>query len=743
VRNWFAAALLAAVLPFAAARAEEPVAAATPQPANRPRIGLVLSGGGARGAAHVGVLKVLEDLHVPIDAIAGTSMGAVVGGLYASGLSARAIETVLTSLDWEDAFRDRPPRADLNFRRKQEDQNFLVRLPVGLRGGDFLLPRGLIGGQKLTQNLRRLTLPVATVTDFDHLPTPFRAVATDLETGKAIVLSTGDLTEAMRASMAAPGVFTPTERDGRLLVDGGIADNLPIDVARAMHVDVLIVVDVASPLQSREKLITAPAISNQALAILINRNADMQKASLTARDVVIEPPLGEASTFDFHRLERSIGRGVAAAQAASARLNAIAVDARTYAEWSGLRAAQRLQESPRIEFVRTTPESAPYSEALAGTFNGLAGTRLDDVELAKRISALYGRGNLETLDWRLVHDDNRYGLLLDAKRNSWGPNYVRFGLNLTDDFAGNSSFNAAARFVLTEITGHGGEWLWDLQVGENPRIASEIYLPLSYRPGWFLSPQAQIEAHNVPLLDGQRRIAEFRVRTTEYGLDGGREFGDWGEFRVGLHRETGATRVRIGDPTLATSDFDARELFARLSYDRLDDVNFPRRGQAATLEWRGERTGLGSAGTADLLSLNYLAARSFGRNTAVFWASAGTNLTPGEVNVRTLYSLGGFLNLSGSAPGSITGPHFGIARFLYYRKIGSGGEGVFDVPIYAGLSFEAGNVWDRRGDMSFGSARKDGSLFLGFDTLLGPVYLGFGIADGGGTASYLFLGRTF
>jgi len=223
----------------------------------RPRVGLVLSGGGARGAAHIGVLKILDDLHVPIDAIAGTSMGAVVGGLYASGFSAREIETIMTSVNWQDAFRDRPSRTDLTFRRKEEEENFLVNFPLGLRSRHFQLPRGLIQGQKLSQILRRLTLPMAEITNFDALPTRFRAVATDLETGDPVVMHDGDLASAMRASLSAPGVFAPVERDGRLLVDGGLAENLPIDVARAMNVDILIVVDVSTPLVTRDKLTSA------------------------------------------------------------------------------------------------------------------------------------------------------------------------------------------------------------------------------------------------------------------------------------------------------------------------------------------------------------------------------------------------------------------------------------------------------------------------------------------------------
>src|SRR5580700_1725015 len=294
------------------ARGQQP--SASPEPGHRLRVGLVLSGGGARGAAHIGVLQVLEDLHVPIDAIAGTSMGAVVGGLYASGLSAREIEAVMSSVNWQEAFRDRPPRAELSFRRKEEDRDFLVKFPLGIRGGKIQLPKGLIEGQTLTMMLRRLTLPVARIDQFTDLPTPFRAVATDLASGEPVVMQGGDLTSAMRASLSAPGVFSPVEREGRVLVDGGIAENLPIDVARTMNVDVLIVVDVGFPLYTRERLGTATTISNQMLAILIRRDSQRQLATLTSQDIVVSPQLGDASSFDFGIVPRAIALGAQAAR---------------------------------------------------------------------------------------------------------------------------------------------------------------------------------------------------------------------------------------------------------------------------------------------------------------------------------------------------------------------------------------------------------------------------------------------
>ena len=703
----------------------------------------MLSGGGARGAAHIGVLKMLDALHVPIDAIAGTSMGAVVGGLYASGYSAREIEAIMTSVNWQEAFRDRPTRTDLTFRRKEEEENFLVNFPLGLRSRHFQLPKGLIQGQKLSQILRRLTLPTAAITDFDALPTRFRAVATDLETGDPVVMHDGDLARAMRASLSAPGVFAPVERNGRLLVDGGLVDNLPIDVARAMGVDVLIVVDVSTPLVTRDKLTSAPAISNQMLAILIRRNEQRQLESLSKSDLRIAPILAEYSPFDFGIVARAVEAGEQAALASQDELLALATDAGVYERYAQRRAAAR-QTPPRIDFVRIEAGSERYAAALHKLFDDQIGAVADPAELQKRVTSFYGGENFEGIDYRVVQDDDgKYGLAVTARRNSWGPTYVRFGLNLQDDFAGNSYYNAAARFIQSEITRAGGEWVSDLQVGETSRVATEVWLPFSQTSPYFLAPHAQIEAQDLYLFEDQRRIAEYRVRTFEYGMDFGRDFSNWGEIRTGLVRDAGNSSLIIGDPILSTGSFDEKEFFVRLSYDTLDNVNFPRYGQQASFEWRGDRTALGSGEDGDRLAVNYLAARSFGRQTAVFWTSAGTTLDGSTTDVRKLFQLGGFLNLSGLKQDSLLGPNYGIARVLFYRQIGRGGPGFLDVPVYIGTSFEVGNVWQQRGDASWGSAHKDASLFLGLDTLIGPVYIGSGVGDGGTRNFYLFLGRTF
>ncbi len=734
----------------------------------------MLSGGGARGTAHVGVLKVLEQMRIPIDAIAGTSVGAVVGGLYASGLSANEIESIMTSLNWQDAFRDTPPREDLTIRRKLEDQNFLVKFPLGVRGGHIQLPKGLIEGQKLTQTLRRLTLPVSKVTQFDELPTPFRAVATDLETGDAVVMSSGDLTTAMRASMSAPGVFSPVEREGHLLVDGGIAENVPIDVARQMGVDILIVVDVGTPLLKRDKLTSAPVISNQMLAILIQHNSREQLAKLKSSDVLIEPLLGDTSSFDFGLVARVIAAGQAAGQAAQSRLASLSVSPEQFAAYVARRDAAR-QSPPRIDFVQVDASSQRYASRLEGLFQDVIGKPLDPDTVARHITTVYGQGNLEALDYRVVHDgDDRYGLLLDARRNSWGPNYVRFGLSLQDDFKGDSTYDAAARFVLSEITQPGGEWVWDLQVGNTSLLSTEVYLPISDERNYFFVPHIETEAQDIfYVLGGETRLAQYRVRDFDYGLDFGREFSNWGEVRAGVEHESGSEYVHVGDTTLPSDSFNIREYFLRFSYDRLDDVNFPHRGQQANIEWRTEQIGLGSNQPYDRVSFDYLAAHSWGRYTAVFSGAGGTtinappglNLTgelPGEpgmevttpADLRLLFPLGGFLNLSGLPAQSLAGPRFGIARALLYKQIGRGGPGYLDVPTYLGMSLEIGNVWSqqegvssgvlqRQPGASFANTHRDASIFLGMDTFLGPVYLATGFDDKGSQAFYLFLGRTF
>ncbi len=750
------------------------------EPQARPRICLVLSGGGARGMAHIGVLEVLEELKIPVDCIAGTSMGAIVGGLYASGMTARQIDSTIRSVDWQEAFRDAPPRQDLAFRRKQDDRNFLVRMPLGLKHGQILLPKGFIQGQKLQETLRQLTLPFSNSTDFDQLPTPFRAVATDLETGQAVLMDRGDLAIAMRASMSAPGVFAPVELNGRLLVDGGLAENLPISVARSMHADILIVSDVSFPLQQRKELDSALTISNQMLAILVRKDSDRQRASLKSEDILIEPNLGSSTATDFSAPGKFISQGEDAARQALARLSAYGVGDAAYRDYLARRAT-REPGLPPIKFVRVDEQSKRYEKTIMAEMAPLVGKPLDLDDVGKRITELYGLGNFETLDYTLVEQkppagadakanpgaaastgavagsgppagaatdagtEDESGLEIRARRKSWGPNYVRFGLNLEDDFQGNSTYNAAARFIMTEINDLGAELLTDVQIGSDPKVVSEFYQPLDASRTWFVAPSVRIESRDLGIYENNVEVANFRDREAEADVDFGRNLGNWGEIRAGFHRANGETHARYGDPTLVEPNYNLGEYFFKFSYDRLDNVHFPREGQTFTLQWDANRTNLGADVATDKVTGDWLIANSRGRNTLLIWASAGSTVK-GVYDPTALpefYSLGGFFNLSGIAPNSLIGPNFAIARAVYFRKISRGGEGFFEFPAYIGMSLELGNTWQHFSDISYASARKDAAVFFAFDTFLGPVYLGSGYDQRGTAAFYLFLGRTF
>ena len=393
--------------------------------------------------------------------------------------------------------------------------------------------------------------------------------------------------------------------------------------------------------------------------------------------------------------------------------------------------------------------SEKYGPAADRLFSDLVGKPLDPDAVAQRVTALYGRGGLDTLDYHVIGDPGRYGLALDARPSSQGYTYLRFGLSLQDDFQGNATYDAALRFVMSDITRNAGEWVTDLQAGTTSLVSTELFLPLAQFSGWFIMPHVSDEARDLYWLNGQSLEAEYRVHTFDYGMDFGRQFGNWGEIRTGVLREQGHYVLEIGDasdPTLPEQSFKPFSMidyFVRFTYDRLDDVNFPHRGQQATLQWSADRDATGVGQNADQVTATYLGAYSFGRDTFSFSASGGMTLESHITDLNLLFPLGGFLNLSGLRAYSLLGPDFGIARALYYRQIGRGGPGYFDVPTYLGLSLEVGNVWQSRSEASFANTQKDASVFLGMDTFLGPFYIATGFDDHGHQAFYLFLGRTF
>jgi NTE family protein len=704
---------------------------------HRPRIGLVLSGGGARGAAHVGVIKALEDMRIPIDAVAGASMGAIIGGLYASGLEADELEALLAAIDWRNAFSDGVDRSHRNFRRRQDDGEFLVKLDVGLREGRLVLPRGLLQGQNINAILRGATFRVASIRDFDQLPTPFRAVATDLLTGEAYVFDSGSLSLAMRASMSVPGVFEPVPHAERLLVDGGVVANLPVSLLTPFDCDVIIAVDVSEPLVAAEALESAVDVSNQMITIFVRRQTEGARQSLAAEDIFIRPKLDGFGSTEFLRVVEAIPAGEAATWEVEPTLRQLALDEGAYTRFRQARAG-RLPAATEVRFATDLPAAAGGdSEATAD------GWKLEQLETAA--SNTFGTGNYALVGYDLNTGGAVTSADFEVLPKPWGPNYLRFGVSLEDDFEGDSDFNLGLRYTRTALNEHGAEWRNDLRLGGSPLLASEFYLPFQSAAAFFVAPRVAWGQRDLKLFESGVGRSQYRLSEATLSLVAGKEFGRAAEFRMGLTRGVGEARLRLGpaDMTLGNRfSFDSGELFAQFQIDTLDQVSFPSEGALAAVKWTLSRPELGGDRSFEHLEVDWSLAKTWGGTTLLGAVDIATTLNSGA-EVQEFFSLGGFLRLSGVESQSLLGPHRAVARVVGYRRMRETGGGFIDIPWYLGMSLEAGNVWQTRSAAGFDSLQFGGSLFTGLDTFFGPLYLALGFAEGGERAVYLFLGQPF
>ena len=705
---------------------------------DRPRIGLVLGGGGARGAAHIGVLKELERLRVPVDAVVGTSMGAVVGGLYASGMTPDELEAFVSTLNWADALGDSPDRSDLGFRRKQDDEEFPMKLELGVSGRNLRLPQGAIQGQALDLLLRDLTIDVSHIDDFDRLPIPFRAVASDLITGNAYVMGKGDLAEAIRASMSVPGAIAPVAVDGHLLVDGGIVGNLGIEAMEAMDVDVIIAVDVEFPLYAADQLSSALSISEQVLTILIRRETLRQIDRLGKDDVLIQPQLGTFGSTDFARSLEAVAPGVDATRAQSERLRPLALSDAAYAAWQAAR-THDTRNADAVAFAVIVDANGRPMPRLQEQLSIAPGDSIDTTRFAKEANRLFGMRAFEKVGYELVDRDGQTGVLFTASSRSWGKSFLKFGLGIEDDFEGSTAFNFAARLWQPGVNRYGAEWRTDVRIGTSPVLESEFYQPLGLDSSFFVSPRIDLSQRNIETFEADEAIARLRVSEALAGLDAGMALGNWGEFRAGIYRGVGNARVKVGDPGVPNQSFDIGGIFGRLQIDTFDDANFPRRGTRAEFRWDASRPGLGARDKYETLTFDINRAWSRGKSTVVAGVNYATSIDASSV-VQAHFPLGGFLRLSGLERGQLRGPHAGVARLLYYRRVGTSAGNLIELPIYVGASLEAGNAWATRDAIGTGSLVTNGSLFVGLDTFFGPMFLAAGMSETGNSNFYLFIG---
>ena len=704
----------------------------------QPKIGLVLSGGAARGLAHVGVLKALEEQGIRVDAIAGTSMGAVIGGLYASGYKIDELEKLALDIDWQEALSDDPPREDIPFRRKQDDRDFLVRQKLSFRDdGSLGLPLGVIQGQNLSLLLESLLAHSSDIRDFDKLPIPFRAVATDIVNGDKVVFRKGHLPQVIRASMSIPAVFAPVEINGQLLVDGGMVDNIPVDVAREMGVDRVIVVDIGTPLRPRKQLTTVFDILNQSTTLMTRSNSEVQLASLTPDDILIQPALSSIGATDFGRSQDIISAGYRATQALAPRLAELRHPADVQLDIA--RTAE--ERSPVITQVKIENDSKIDDAVIRYYIRQPVGEPLDLGRLQRDMGTLYGLDYFDQVQYRVVHKGKERTLVISARAKRSGTDFLRLGLNLSDDMRGDSAFNLGASYRVNGINRLGAEWLTRVQIGDKQELYSEFYQPLDVGSRYFVAPYINAQSQNVESILDNDPIAEYRLERYGFGLNLGRQIGNSGEIRVGIGEAWGKADVRIGDHDLPSTSFNEGFYDIKYSFDSLDNVYFPHSGYDIGLSVRQFDPALGSDDRYRQWEFHLDKALSYGPDTWILGGRYGRTLDKAEV-VTSSFLLGGARQLSGFRQDAISGQNISLMRAVYYRRLSPRSYLPFDFPLYAGASLERGRAWNNDNDFDSGYINA-ASIFIGFDTPLGPLNFSYGFNDDDQKALYLNLGQTF
>lgn len=708
---------------------------------SRPRICLVLSGGGARGAAHVGVIKVLEEFRVPIHCIAGTSMGAIVGGAYATGMSVPDMEQLVAGMTVERLFKENPPRQELAIQRKRDGYTNYIGPEIGTSPGRASLGKGMITGVQLETVLRELAR-VPGYHKFDELPIPYRAVATDLVTGKAVVFSEGDLPNVMRASMSVPGAVAPAEYKSMLLVDGMLTSNLPVAAARSMGADIIIAVNVGTPLLKREQLSSVLGVAGQMLSILTEQNVQASLAELKPTDVLISPELGDFSTSDFDNLPGIVPLGEAAGRAVARRLAELSLPAEEYA---ALRRKQQLEiptATRSVDEIRFDKLGSVNALAAAAGLETKPGLPISPAVLDADMRRLYGTGDFEHVNYRILEEPGKRVLAVEAVEKAWGPSYLRFGIGLSSEFSGETHLALLATHRMTWLNTLGGELRTDAQVGFNNSINIEFHQPLTVDGRYFIAPRAEVGSEQLNAYRGSDRVAVFQIASRVAGIDVGRQFDKYGELRLGLEGGQVKPRLDTGLSTLDPGDvsFNHGALRARLLLDRLDNANFPRYGWWASADIIDSRQSLGAdrVYTKGSFALEFV--RSLGENTFRLTAGGGGRLGGSGLPGWDQFQWGGFLRQSGYATGQLSGSSLAYGQLIAYRRVVR--SGLLD-GAYAGLSLELGRVGSPLLAGAPEGALKSMALFVAYDTIAGPMYLGLGRAADHSTSMYFRLGRPF
>ena len=729
----------------------------------RPKIGLVLAGGGAKGAAHIGVLKALEEMHIPIDYITGTSMGAYIGGLYASGLSADEIEVFIDTIDWNSGFVDKVERSERQIRDKEYEDRYQIGTDIGFSFTELKAPKGFVQGQNMAKILRITSGNVPYLESFDDLPIPFRAVATDIEKLEPVILDHGNLAEAMMASMSVPGALPPVEYEGRLLVDGGSVNNMPIDIAKEMGADIVIAVDIGSDYLGAEDISSYLSVMGQLTNYIVKNSTLQQEKLLDEKDILLSPHVGKMETAEFNRMPFAYGKGYDIAYEKHKVLDKLVVsedDYQVYANNKKKKTEQLVRgNSLPINKLQLENDSLYTERMLLDRLNIKEGQTYTADELEAHIRDLYVIDRFERVDYYYKESgEGTHDLVVEVKEKSWGPNYLDFRFSLEDDFENESKYSLGMSINFTDIglTGlrdNRSELRTNFELGTDKLMSAELYTPFLVNQLLFTSLKSTYSVEKKKFsLSGNKLGSidnDFPLEYNELVFEGafGLQGHLWSDFRLG-------GRYTKGDVAFTSiSDIDAsytREgLFVQYRLDTLDNYTFPTKGFYVRSEYLYSNDNVDDS-AVDLettkdsvveITLNTRAAWTYSRHT--FVGNFEYGVVENKENNLQLEpkSLGGFLRLSGTPKDSLTGQNLMFASLVYRYRLMDNDFGLFQSPIYLGASLENGGLWN---DEHFEDAPiyTAGSIFAGIDSPLGPIIFAYGRTEQSHESVYLSIGAT-
>ena len=712
-------------------------------PKKRPTVGLVLSGGGARGFAHIGVLKVLEANHIPVDYIAGASMGALIGALYAMGKTPAEMEDLVSELNWRRLLQRLSDVQDLSYRRKEDRLNIPAPITLKGQGTDLKLPNALNSGHEIGLLLDRITLPYASVTNFNDLPIPFHAVGTDMLDGNAVVLKGGSLSRSLRATMSIPGVFAPVDVDGKYLADGGLVDNIPTDLVKAMGADIVLVINIESQIGGREELESLPGVLSQTINVA---TLDNSRRSLRQADLIIAPDLGNYSAADFSKSKEIIDLGTKGAEEKMTLLHSLSLNDADWAEHLAARRNRQLPNTPPVpELVAVVGEGPESSQIIKRKLGDkYTGQPLDEKKqelLANDLSELKGTGRFESLDYQLGTEQGKKALIIGSYSiTGRGTKQTRLelGLDVNSVTSDTLNFNLLSRLTFFDMGKYGTEWRNDIQIGSTLLLASEYFMPVG-RSGFFVAPRVSYDRHGIDLFTNGDTVARYSARDARIGVDLGYGFNSRSELRAGYAFGYQSDKRQIGDPVLPNVSGAYSTAGIRWTYDSLDNTVVPTRGILSRNSVNYYFRTPGLHGNLTQAESRTSAFHSLDDRNIIF-AFGGIGNSFGETSpVLRQFTLGGLFHVGGYGTGEFRGSNY-LQGGLGYLHSPKSFPTILGRKIYLGAWYEGGTIYEKFSNAGYLQSISGGSIV---DTPIGPIFVGGGVNEKGNGQFYFSFGHIF